>query len=334
MRILLILTIFSTYFISAQGFFLNKYDCSAVQCRPGRECRSEAGSEPQCVCRLQCPEHWKPVCGSDGVSYDNHCELHRSACVSGTHISPLHSGFCRRDRERVIARQEFVEELSLWNDTEQQIYHTSVPLPSACFENDRNRLREFIMSWFSLNSRHQSWYSHGMSYAEQLWGHFYSLDTNGDKFGDSQEMLNYLNNNKSEEVSRQKSNQLRQLCLDALVEEGDTNFDWRLSFDEFKDLLSDTFVPSTKVCNLNKRKYEDGAETIVECNGCVCACGKWICTSKKCPEKHEKELQNHQSIKNNAVDNEDDSDEYYDEDDEYYEEDPEDDPDVEDINWF
>ena len=84
-----------------------------------------------------------------------------------------------------------------------------------------------------------------------------------DKFGDSQEMLNYLNNNKSEEVSRQKSNQLRsdnsaivfflfwmhyfrQLCLDALVEEGDKNFDWRLSFDEFKDLLSDTFVPSTK----------------------------------------------------------------------------------------
>ena len=66
----------------------------------------------------------------------------------------------------------------------------------------------------------------------------------------------------------------------------------------------------------------------------VCACGKWICTSKKCPEKHEKELQNHQSIKNNAVDNEDDSDEYYDEDDEYYEEDPEDDPDVKDINWF
>ena len=84
-----------------------------------------------------------------------------------------------------------------------------------------------------------------------------------DKFGDSQEMLNYLNKNKSEEAHRQKSNQLRyvnssvifflywmhyfrQLCLDALVEEGDRNFDWRLSFDEFKDLLSDTFVPSTK----------------------------------------------------------------------------------------
>ena len=38
----------------------------------------------------------------------------------------------------------------------------------------------------------------------------------------------------------------RQLCLDALVEEGDKNFDWRLSFQEFKDLLSDSFRPSSK----------------------------------------------------------------------------------------
>ena len=35
------------------------------------------------------------------------------------------------------------------------------------------------MSWFELNSRGQAWYSHGMSYAEMIWGHFYSLDKNG-----------------------------------------------------------------------------------------------------------------------------------------------------------
>jgi hypothetical protein len=35
------------------------------------------------------------TCGSDGVSYDNHCELHRTACVEGRPISPLHPGFCR-----------------------------------------------------------------------------------------------------------------------------------------------------------------------------------------------------------------------------------------------
>jgi len=318
-------------FLYAQGHYLNDFGCNSVLCRPGRECRSEGSGEPRCVCRTQCPDHWKPVCGSDGHSYDNHCELHRAACVSGSPISPLHSGFCRKDRERVIARQEFVQELSLWNDTERQIYHTPVPLPSACYENDRNRLREFIMSWFELNSRGQAWYSHGMSYAEMIWGHFYSLDKNGDKYADSQEMLDYLNINKSQDAITSKSSQLRQLCLDALVEEGDKNFDWRLSFQEFKDLLSDSFRPSSKVCNLNKRKYEDGAETVVECNACVCACGKWICTSNKCPEKHSQDLSHIEDVSNAVDDDEEYSEEYYDDDEE---EDPEDDPDVSDINWF
>lgn len=101
------------------------------------------------------------------------------------------------------------------------------------------------------------------------------------------------------------------------------------------------------VCNLNKRKYEDGAETVVECNAwwendiyisyiynlfSVCACGKWICTSNKCPEKHSQDLSHIEDF-SNAVDDydEEDSEEFYDDDDE---EDPEDDPDVSDINWF
>ena len=39
---------------------------------------------------------------------------------------------------------------------------------------------------------------------------------------------------------------MRQLCLDALVEEGDENMDWRLSFDEFKNILSESYRPSSK----------------------------------------------------------------------------------------
>ena len=42
----------------------------------------------------------------------------------------LNSAAPRKDRERVLARQEFIEELSLWNETDRQIYHTRVPLPS------------------------------------------------------------------------------------------------------------------------------------------------------------------------------------------------------------
>ena len=33
---------------------------------PGRECRSDAdGGEARCVCRVSCPEHWKPVGGDN-----------------------------------------------------------------------------------------------------------------------------------------------------------------------------------------------------------------------------------------------------------------------------
>ena len=48
-----------------------------------------------------------------------------------------------------------------------------------------------------------------MSYAEELWGHFYSMDTNEDKFLDSTEMLEYLNKNKTDGKHGKKNNQLR-----------------------------------------------------------------------------------------------------------------------------
>ena len=65
----------------------------------------------------------------------------------------------------------------------------------------------------------------------------------------------------------------------------------------------------------------------------VCACGKWVCTSNRCPEKHEQDLTNIEDIRN-TLETEEDSEEYYDDDDEEEEEDPEDDPDVQDISWF
>ena len=74
----------------------------------------------------------------------------------------------------------------------------------------------------------------------------------------------------------------------------------------------------------------------------VCACGKWICTGEKCPEKHQQKeaanirsdsLGEEEEIEEEEDEEEEDDDEIdseeYDE-----EEQPEDDPDVQDINWF
>lgn len=40
-------------------------------------------------------------------------------------------------------------------------------------------------------------------------------------------------------------------------------------------------------CSLEDETYEDGAETQVECNRCVCACGNWVCTAMVCPGEWE-----------------------------------------------
>lgn len=37
-----------------------------------------------------------------------------------------------------------------------------------------------------------------------------------------------------------------------------------------------------KECALEDEVFEDGAETQMECNKCVCACGNWVCTALAC----------------------------------------------------
>jgi len=294
--------------------------CQDVECRPGRECKQLTRERHVCSCRENCPQNWKPVCGSDGNSYDNHCFLHKAACDSKTHISPLHSGFCRGDREAVIARQEFIQQLALWDQeepTDKQKVFKKVPLPDACFENDRNRLREFLISWASLSAKKQPWYTSGMTSGEELWGHFYSADQDRDLALDTREWVDYLRNNDTD-VGK-KSHKMRQLCITELIHEGDNDKDDKLDFDEFREILNDDYTPSSQVCDFDGLKFVDGAERALECNGCVCACGKWICTSEICTEGY-------RDIENRIDNDYDDIDEV--------DEDPEDDPDVQNIKWF
>lgn len=312
LKIKMILVFYFTINCTKGGFIGQRNSCKDdSECRAGRECRHAGGGRLRCECRVSCPETWKPVCGSDGVSYDNHCYLHKAACDSSRHISPVHGGFCSGDREAVIARQEFIQQLSLWDEEiPEEQSSRKVPMPDACFENDRNRLREFLVSWLSLSAKKQPWYTPGMTAGEELWGQFYTGDRDRDLAWDTREWIQHLNN-----TERRKSDKMRQLCIFELVEEGDSDGDGKINFDEFRTLLSPHYKPSSKVCDLDGIRFSDGAERALECNGCVCACGKWICTSQKCSE----------GFRNKEMD-----DGEWDDDDE----DPEDDPDVQDINWF
>lgn len=44
-------------------------------------------------------------------------------------------------------------------------------------------------------------------------------------------------------------------------------------------------------CALEDETYADGAETEVDCNRCVCACGNWVCTAMTCDGKNQKGAQ-------------------------------------------
>ena len=48
-----------------------------------------------CECKFECAVYEKPVCGSDGVTYTNHCELLRSQCLAQAEITVAHHGTCK-----------------------------------------------------------------------------------------------------------------------------------------------------------------------------------------------------------------------------------------------
>ena len=68
--------------------------CINVLCHAGEEC-IVIDNNAACMCKKSCPNHEKPVCGSNGMTYPNHCELHKTACLEEKKLSIKYMGACR-----------------------------------------------------------------------------------------------------------------------------------------------------------------------------------------------------------------------------------------------
>lgn len=63
--------------------------CKDVHCKFGAKC--ENGN---CVCPMDCPETYDPLCGSNGVTYANECNLKSTECQMGTDVIVASYGEC------------------------------------------------------------------------------------------------------------------------------------------------------------------------------------------------------------------------------------------------
>ena len=85
----------------ANSFFSSFFSvdpCASVKCGFYSECDIMNGSAT-CVCpgsgsRPSCSSEKDPVCGSDGVIYDNICHLKNASCVQQMMITPSLLGKC------------------------------------------------------------------------------------------------------------------------------------------------------------------------------------------------------------------------------------------------
>ncbi|XP_047460055.1 follistatin-related protein 1-like isoform X3 [Mugil cephalus] len=239
--------------------------CARTFCGAGRECVSTDRGEPVCRC-LQCDasEHW--VCGSNSKSYRNHCELHRDACTTQTKIHVEHSGHCLGKPAKADVS------------------------PIVCFLSDRDWLRERVIQWIQREVELEHEASNASTANILLQTYFKTYD-DGDSQLDSKEFLYFLKHNETA-LNLTYSNTLetnlllRSLCVDALIELSDENADWKLSLSEFINCLTPAYHPPERKCALEDEVFEDGAETQMECNKCVCACGNWVCTALTCNGEH------------------------------------------------
>ncbi|XP_035848156.1 follistatin-related protein 1-like isoform X2 [Sander lucioperca] len=268
----LLLLFLSSPPVSSSPLAKDQSVCARTFCGAGRECVSTDRGEPVCRCLQQCDvtAHW--VCGSNSRSYRNHCELHRDACITQTKIHLEHRGHC------------------LEKPAEMDVS------PIVCFLSDRDWLRERVIQWIQEEIESDNMTSNDS--ANHLLQTYFKTYDNGDSELDSKEFLSFLKHNETAlnltysntlEANMLLSLSLRSLCVDALIELSDENADWKLSLTEFINCLTPTYHPYERKCALEDEVFEDGAETRMECNKCVCACGNWVCTALTCSGEHQVE---------------------------------------------
>lgn len=206
------------------------------------------------------------MCGNDGKTYHNNCELHRTACVEKRKIHVDYRGACKKN---------------IWRKFQKKKAVTKPNRPVACYQVERDELHMMLVRWMYTMATTNKWIKREEMLNDLETNIFKMCDLDHDGFVISSEFLMCTERNDSK-TSSSEIRTHRELCIDAIIDMADKNGDWKFNLEEFKHVFNKDYTPPTSKCSLKKHSYEDGYEIGFHCNTCVCACGKWVCASASC----------------------------------------------------
>ncbi|XP_074605598.1 agrin-like isoform X2 [Brevipalpus obovatus] len=85
------------------------HPCNKMSCHHGSKCRVDEIGVARCECPI-CPAIYRPVCGSNRVTYDSVCHIIRESCQKQINLTISYHNQCDHDRDTVpVSRSDGVE---------------------------------------------------------------------------------------------------------------------------------------------------------------------------------------------------------------------------------
>lgn len=236
--------------------------CDTTVCGRGRQCEVNQLGEAVCVCQRFCKKRKKPICGSDGKYYINHCELHRASCLTGKTLTIDHKGDCsnkKADTFNDANHEKKTEAPTSWTNLPQPEMQLSTTTETVsdrdCPQDEYDFMKENLLLY--NNAKLMDNKKSGNEYLVSIM--FSHYDQNNDGLLEAEELW--------QAAAKDHLGQLSTFCIlaDMLLFD-DTDRDGQLNINEFYLAFSVSVVSLDKGLEINHVTARIGDNVEIKCD--------------------------------------------------------------------